>query len=87
MFSVTLTLHTAIQYFHWKFWLMLLYHQTKFICKRIISSEDIVKTVISPTVTLKILKIANSIFSGDAPGYDDVSPHQIWLEKVLWVRR
>ena len=45
MFAVTLTLNTATQYFHWTFWFMMIYHQTRFGWKRIISSEDVVKTV------------------------------------------
>ena len=42
IFAVTLTSNTATQYFRF----MVVYHRTKFGCKRIILSEDIVQTVI-----------------------------------------
>ena len=45
-FTMTLTLSTATQKFHWTSWFILIYHQTKFDCKRITGSEDIAKTVI-----------------------------------------
>ena len=40
---MTLILNTAIQYFHWIFWFVIINHQTKLGWKRIISSEDIVE--------------------------------------------
>ena len=42
-----MTLNTAIQFLHKTLWLMIMYHQTKFLRKRISSSEDIVETVTS----------------------------------------
>ena len=42
---MTLTFTTAIQYFHLTPQLMTIYHQTMLSCKRMINSEDIVKTV------------------------------------------
>ena len=45
-FTVTLTLNTAVQFSHMTLWLMMMYHQTKFGCKRIRSQEDIVETII-----------------------------------------
>ena len=44
--AVTLTLNTAIQYFHWILWLIKICHQTSFGSKRIISSADTVEMVI-----------------------------------------
>ena len=37
--AVTLTLNIAIQSFHKTIWLIMMYHQTKFGCKRLCSSE------------------------------------------------
>ena len=44
-FAVTLTLNTVIPFFHRTLWLMILYDQTVFGCKRTSSFEDIEKTV------------------------------------------
>ena len=47
---MTLTLNIAIQYFPWTlFWLLVIYHQNEFGCKRLISLElikDIVETIV-----------------------------------------
>ena len=84
VWTVTVTLTTAIQYFHWTLWLMLIYHQNKSGCTKIITSEAIVETVIfslyKPLLTLKTA--TSDIFSFDTPAYDDVSPHPVWLHKV-----
>ena len=40
-----LKLTTTIQCFHWALCLMMIYHGTKFGCKRTISSEDIQKVI------------------------------------------
>ena len=63
---MTLTLNTAIQYFQWTLWFMI-YHQTKFGCKRIISSEDRVKTITfglkKPRSVILTLKITSQVFA------------------------
>ena len=45
--AVTLTLKAVIQFFHRTLWLMMMYHQTKFGCQGINSSENIAERVIS----------------------------------------
>ena len=55
-FSVTLTLNAVIHFFHRTFWLLVMYHQTKFGCQGVNSSENIVEKIIwalAVTLTLK----------------------------------
>ena len=65
--SVTLTVTTTVQsnFFHKTIHLMRMYHQTKFSCKRISSSDNKLKShtliILSLTVTLT-LKMANQSF-------------------------
>jgi len=83
IFTVTLTLNTAIQYFHWSLWLTMIYHHS---FRRIISSEDLAEIVIfwlyNPLSDLKFEDVT-TIFSHDTPTHDDASPYQVCLQKVL----
>ena len=45
-FTMTLTLNIAKQSFCKTFWFLMMYHQTKFGCKRINGSEDIIGNII-----------------------------------------
>ena len=45
-FDVILTLNTESQYFYWTIWLMMIYDQTKFVCKGITGSEAIAEAAI-----------------------------------------
>ena len=45
-FTMTLTLNIAKQSFCKTLWLLMMYHQTKFGCKRINGSEDIIENII-----------------------------------------
>ena len=65
----------------------MMYHKTRFGCKRITSSEDIMKrsysdNMSSVTLTLNIAKQPFHIVAED-----DASPDQVWLQKVKWFRR
>ena len=89
--------NTAIQYFHWTFWLMMIYHQVMFICKWIVSSEGIAETVVfwwllllsflyTLPVTLTV-RTTTQCFLHDTLTLDDAPPHQHWLQKVKWFFR
>ena len=81
-FAVTFILNTAIQYFHWTLWLMVIYHQTK---KRILSSEAIAETVTSWSYVSPHCDLDDSTpfcWPCDTPVYDSVSPYQVWLQQV-----
>ena len=76
--TVTVTLSTAIQYFHWTLWLTLIYHQSKCGCIKISSSEDIAETdifwlYISSHCDLN-LEDRSPIFGHDIPAHDG-APH------------
>ena len=85
-FAVTLILNTAIQYFHWTFWLMVIYLQTK---KRILSSEAIAETVTSWLYVSPHCDLDDSTpfcWPCDTPVYDSVSPYKVWLQQVQQFR-
>ena len=83
-FYLDLDHNRAIQSFHKTIHLVMMYHQTKFSCKRISSSEDIseyhVFKIWSFTVTLT-LKTANQSFWKTIwlIVMHHGSPHQVWL--------
>ena len=69
---------------------MLMYHPTKFDCKKISSSADMVETVISDHMSPHCdpgLEDSKPIFSHDTLAHDDASPYQVWLQKVQRSRR
>ena len=68
---------------------MMIYHQTKFGCQGINSSENVVVRV---TDNLKLhcdldLERSNPIFQQDAPPYDAVLPNQVWFQTKQHLRR
>ena len=58
-FIVSVT--TAIQYFHWTLWFVMIYHQIKFDSKRTIRSENIIISHIS-FIKYKLLTLKMAIF-------------------------
>ena len=65
---------------------MMIYNQTKFGCKRILSLGNMVKSVIfdhrSPQLILT-LKMANQFFVlHDTPAHNDAPSYQVWLQTV-----
>ena len=68
---------------------MVVYHQTKFGCKRIILSEDTVQSYFDCILAYYDLD-SNPIllcFLRDTPAYSEVSPYRVWLRKVERFRR
>ena len=80
---VTLTLNTVILFFfHKTLWLMMMYHQTKFCCQGINSSEN--KRIFWSYEPCCHLDLEDS---KDALAHDAASPYQIWKQNVLWFRK
>ena len=69
---------------------MMTYNPIKFACKEISSSVDMVETVIldytSPHYGPE-LENSKPIFLHDTLAYNDALPHQVWLQKVLQLKR
>ena len=67
-----------------------MHHPIKFGCKKISSSVDMVETVLfdymSPHCDLDP-EDSKLIFSQDTLACDDVSPYQVWLQKVRQLKR
>ena len=62
---------------------MVMYYQTKFSCKIISSSEDIVETITAWFYELMIdLDDSKTIFSQGTLAHDDETPDHVWLQKV-----
>ena len=80
--SVTLTFTTrAIQSFHKTIHLMMMCHQTKFSCKRISSSDNILKKAYFDYIILNCafdLDDSKPIFLKDNLAHNDASPYQVW---------
>ena len=64
---------------------MMMYHPIKFGCKRISSSVAMVETVISnymsPHCDLE-LEDSKPVFMHNTLAHEDVTPYQVWLQKV-----
>ena len=68
---------------------MMMYHQTKFVCHGINSSEAIAESYfdhISPHCDLDI-EHTEQFFLHGTLAYDAASPYQVWLQNVLRFRR
>ena len=64
-FAVTFSLNTATQFYHIKLWLLMMYHQTKFVSRRVSVLEDTVETITFDNVILTMtltLKLAHQAF-------------------------
>ena len=94
IFTVIFTLKTANQSFRMILWRLIrsfyktlrptmMYHQTKFGCKKISGSEDTVETVVfwNPHCDLD-LEVSTQIFQHDTPAHDDSPSYKAWLQKV-----
>ena len=69
---------------------MMKYHLTKFGCKKISSSVDVVETVISDQMSPRCdpeLEDSKPFFLHDTLANDVASPYQVWLQKVQQLRR
>ena len=68
----------------------MMYHPIKFGYKKINTSVDMVKTVItdyiSPHYDLE-LEDSKPIFLHDTLAHDGTSPYQVWLQKVQQLKR
>ena len=91
---MTLTVYTTIAHFQSMFWLIMVYHQTKLLCKKIFSSKDIHSTnnhiwLYKPSHSLWPWDSNPVLMQGILPN-DDAPPYQIWLQKpwkVDWFRK
>ena len=63
-----------------------MYHPTKFGCKNISNSAEMVETVISDHCDPE-LKDSKPIFLHDTLAYDAASPYSVWLHEVQQLRR
>ena len=80
---------------HKTLWLMMMYHQTKFGCKRISTSEDVIETVkqsysdyMNHAVTLTLKKKQKELISQyDTLFHDNKPPYQVCLHKVEQFKR
>ena len=85
--------------FHKTLWLLITYHQTMFVSKRVgrysRNCHILVIWALAVTLTLKIinqsfyLDLENNkpIFSHDTPAHDGASPNQVWIQNVRRFRR
>ena len=88
-FAVTMTLKTAVQYFHWTLSFMVVYHKSYVWLgggeKN--SSEDILLIQASylyytnPHCDLD-LEDSNPMFTQDTPTHNHAPPFQVWLQKL-----
>ena len=65
-------------------------HQTRFSCKKISISVDVVETTISDYISLHCdleLEDKEPIFLHNTLAQVDASPYQVWLQKVQQLRR
>ena len=70
----------------------MMYQPITFSCKKISSSVDMIETVIldymSPHYDPELeLEDSKPIFLHDTLAHDNVSPYQVWLQKVQQLRR
>ena len=75
-------------FFHTTLWHTRIYHQTKFDCKRVSSSDDVEQSFsdyINPYCDLD-LQDSKPIFLHVTPTHDDTPPYQVWLQKAEWFR-
>ena len=69
---------------------MMMHNPIKYGWKKIISSVDMVETVISDYIRLHCdpeLEDSKPIFLHDTLAHNDASPNQIWLQNVQQLRR
>ena len=87
--AVTRTFHKSIQFSHKTLWLIMMYHQTKFRCRTISSSEETVETVILWWDKICDLDLEGStpIFLHDILAHNDTLSYQVWLQMVQQFRR
>ena len=88
---MTLTLNAVIKFYRKTPWLIMLYYQTKFGCKRTSSLEDIVEIVkfdyISPHCDLDIDDREPVFFLSDNLPPDNTPQYQVWFKMVERFRR
>ena len=69
---------------------MMMYNPLKFGCKKISSSADMVETVTFDQISSHYdpeLEDSKPIFLHDPLAHGVTSPYQVWLQKVLQLRR